>query len=350
MATWLEVENIGVAYQRQAVVTDVGFSLEEGQIGCLLGPSGCGKTTLLRAIAGFEPITGGSIRLHGERVSAASFSVPPEKRRVGMLFQDLALFPHLNIADNVGFGLHGLAPSARAARVRELLALADLDSHGHRYPHQLSGGQQQRVALARALAPRPEMLLLDEPFSTLDAELREELASQVRYILKQEGLTALLVTHDQYEAFAVADEIGLMRDGRIVQWDSAYNLYHRPASRFAASFVGLGVMLPGVVLNEREVQTELGILNGRVDARFRPSEPVEILVRPDDIQHNDASPLLATIERRQFRGAEFLYNLRLESGAKLLCFAPSHHNHKIGERIGIETQLEHLVMFKRETA
>jgi iron(III) transport system ATP-binding protein len=350
MAHRLEVENVSVAYHGDAVVKHIGFRLEEGGIACLLGPSGCGKTTLLRAIAGFEAVTTGTIHLHGEQVTAPGLTVPPEKRRVGMLFQDLALFPHLNVCENVGFGVRKLGPAARTARIGELLALVGLDEQANKYPHQLSGGQQQRVALARALAPRPAMLLLDEPFSTLDAELREQLASEVRSILKQEGVTALLVTHDQFEAFAVADEIGLMREGRIVQWDSAYNLYHRPATRFAADFVGLGVMLPGVVLNEHQVQTDLGVLNGRIGPGFAPREHVEILVRPDDIQHNDASPLLARIERRQFRGAEFLYSLRLASGARVLCFAPSHHNHKIGEHIGIETQLEHLVMFKREAA
>jgi iron(III) transport system ATP-binding protein len=347
MSRRLEVVDVTVAYAANVVVGHVSFELEEGSIGCLLGPSGCGKTTLLRAIAGFEPVTGGTIRLHGERVSDDGRNVPPERRRVGMLFQDLALFPHMTVFDNVAFGLDKLAPAARSARVAELLALVGLADQARRYPHQISGGQQQRIALARALAPRPEMLLLDEPFSTLDAELREQLASELRSILKAEGMTALLVTHDQFEAFAVADQIGLMHAGRIVQWDSAYNLYHRPATRFAANFIGLGVMLPGVVLDEHRVETELGVLTGRMPTGFTPGELIEILVRPDDVQHNDSSSLRARIERRQFRGAEFLYSLRLETGSRVLCFAPSHHDHQIGDQLGIEMQMEHFVMFKR---
>ncbi|MGH8500886.1 MAG: ABC transporter ATP-binding protein [Gammaproteobacteria bacterium] len=343
----LEVANIDVIVQSNLIINGVSFDLPEGHIGCLLGPSGCGKTTLLRAIAGFEPVTRGHIRLHGARVSGPDLHVPPEQRRVGMLFQDLALFPHLNVYDNVRFGIRKLSLRAQRARVEWLLALVELADQARKFPHQISGGQQQRIALARALAPRPEMLLLDEPFSTLDAELREQLAGQVREILKQEGVTALLVTHDQFEAFAVADDIGLMHAGRIMQWDNAYNLYHRPASRFAAGFIGLGVMLPGMVLDANRIETELGVLSGPADGRFASRDTVEVLVRPDDIQHNDESPMRARIERRQFRGAEFLYTLRLASGTRLLCLAPSHHHHGIGEEIGIDINIEHLVMFKR---
>lgn len=346
MALRLEVAELAVAYGATPVVNNVSFALWEGAIGCLLGPSGCGKTTLLRAIAGFEPVARGTICLHGDRVSEPGVTLPPERRRVGMLFQDLALFPHLSVCDNIAFGIRALPAPARRARIAELLELVGLSDQADRYPHEISGGQQQRVALARAMAPHPEMLLLDEPFSTLDAELREQLAGEVRAILKQANMTALLVTHDQMEAFAVADEIGLMQGGQIVQWDSAYNLYHRPATRFAANFVGLGVMLSGVVLDRHQVETELGILEGRVPSGIAPGEQVEILVRPDDVQHDDRSAMLARIERRQFRGAEFLYSLRLASGAKLLCLASSHHDHAVGQLIGIAIQIEHLVVFR----
>ncbi len=347
--TRLEVADIDVALQGNPVVRGISFDLPEGHIGCLLGPSGCGKTTLLRAIAGFEPVTRGRIRLHGAQVSGPGLHVPPEQRRVGMLFQDLALFPHLNVYDNIRFGIRKLSSREQQARVGELLALMDLAEQAKKFPHQISGGQQQRIALARALAPRPEMLLLDEPFSTLDAEFREQLADDIRAILKQEGVTALLVTHDQFEAFAVADDIGLMQAGRIVQWDSAYDLYHRPASRFAADFIGHGVMLPGQVTAPNRIATDLGMLDGPRDAPFAPRERVEVLIRPHDIQHNDSSPLRARIERRQFRGAEFLYTLKLASGARLLCFASSHERHGIGDEIGIEVSLRHPVMFRLAT-
>lgn len=342
----LEVRNVSISYQGPPVVQKVDLSIPPGAIGCLLGHSGCGKTTLLRAIAGFEPLVEGEILLHGRSVSRPGQVVPPEKRKVGMVFQDLALFPHLSIADNIAFGLRDLDRSRRQARVKELLGLVGLERSGAVFPHQLSGGQQQRVALARAMAPRPDLLLLDEPFSSLDIDLREKLAREVRQILKEDGLTALLVTHDQFEAFAMADTIGVMHAGRLLQWDTAYNLYHRPADRFVADFIGQGVMLPGTVVNDREVATELGPLHGRVPAGSPPGTKVEVLIRPDDVLHVDDGPGSAEIISRIFRGADFLYTLRLPSGAKILCLAPSHHDHPLGHRIGIRVAVDDLVIFR----
>lgn len=346
----LEVNQVSVTYPGKPVVNGVSFALSQGQIGSLLGPSGCGKTTLLRAIAGFGEVIEGEVRLRGETVSRPGLSVPPEKRRVGMVFQDFTLFPHMTIVDNVVFGLRDWKASERERRVSQLLELTGLGEQRKKYPHQLSGGEQQRVALVRAMAPKPDVLLLDEPFSSMDAELRETLAVEVRDILKQEEMTAVLVTHDQIEAFAVADEIGVMHKGAIEQWSTAYDIYHRPATRFVADFIGLGVLVGGTVLDASRVQTELGVLSGRIDQPFAQDERVEILVRPDDILHNDESTLVAEVTERQFRGAEFLYKLRLPNGARLLCYAASHHDHKIGERIGIEIDIEHLVMFKHSVA
>jgi len=235
------MESISLAYDTpegpQPVVDDFSLSLEKGHIGCLLGASGCGKTTVLRAIAGFEPLRAGRIELDGTLLSAPGFQVEPEHRQVGMMFQDYALFPHLTAEKNVAFGLRRLDKAERARRVGEMLHLVGLEGSGRRYPHELSGGQQQRVALARALAPRPGLLLLDEPFSNLDIDTRERLAFEVRDILKQAGHTALLVTHNQAEAFAIADRIGVMRKGVIAQWDTPYGLHHRPADDFVADFV-----------------------------------------------------------------------------------------------------------------
>ena len=256
----LEINSLIQRYGKHTVVDGVSFRLEAGQIACLLGPSGCGKTTLLRCIAGFEDIAGGEIRLHGTQVSRAGMRTAPEKRRIGMVFQDYALFPHLTINQNVAFGLGKLKPEDASLRVRQLLATVGLSGQGEKFPHELSGGQQQRVALARALAPRPELILLDEPFSNLDVGLRERLSVEVREILKREGSTAIMVTHDQHEAFAMADEIGLMHEGRIQQWDVPYNLYHRPANRFVADFIGQGVLVAGVVGDGNSVRMELGTL------------------------------------------------------------------------------------------
>ena len=348
----LQLKNIRHAYGEQVVVHDLSFVLEKGSIGCLLGLSGCGKTTALRCIAGFESISSGEILLNGICVSSADFCVPPEKRRVGMVFQDYALFPHLNVAANVGFGLHRLSRLDRDRRVEELLHVIHLTDAGHKYPHELSGGQQQRVALARALAPRPELLLLDEPFSNLDVSLREQLSMEVREILKNQGITSILVTHDQTEAFAMADVIGVMHEGEIQQWDTAFNLYHCPANRFVADFIGQGVFLPGKVINSQQVEIELGVLNGRIPRQCHKGCDqcdqdcmVEVLLRPDDIVHDDASPLLATIIHKAFRGAEILYTLCLASGAKVLALVPSHHNHLIGEKIGIRLEADHVVAF-----
>jgi iron(III) transport system ATP-binding protein len=341
----LEVMDAVIGYGGAPVVRQVSFALETGQIGCLLGPSGCGKTTLLRAIAGFETLHAGRIRMRGQVVSHAGWSLPPEKRRVGMVFQDFALFPHLKVGDNIGFGLRHLSERERRARVQTLLKLVGLPQFESAYPHQLSGGQQQRVALARAMAPRPELLLLDEPFSSMDAELREQLAREVRAIIKEEEITALLVTHDQYEAFAMADEIGVLNAGQLMQWDSGYNLYHRPGNRFVADFIGQGVILPGEVLNEAQVQTELGAINGQLPPGCKPGCKLEILLRPDDILHDDQSALHAKVVAKAFRGAEFLYTLELASGTRVLCFAPSHHDHALGEQLGIRVEVDHLVMF-----
>ena len=350
----LELNGVVQRYGKHTVVDGVDFRLEAGSIACLLGPSGCGKTTLLRCIAGFENIADGEIRLHGEVVSRAGQSTPPEKRRIGMVFQDYALFPHLTVEQNVAFGL-GRKPGEEAhLRVRQLLATVGLHGQGDKYPHELSGGQQQRVALARALAPRPELILLDEPFSNLDVGLRERLSVEVRDILKREGSTAIMVTHDQHEAFAMADEIGIMYEGRIQQWDVPYNLYHRPANRFVADFIGQGVLLPGTVAGGTNVEMELGKLVSDIPVECSETCTdcadgcdVDVLLRPDDVVHDDKSPLQAEVLHKAFRGADILYTLRLASGAEVLSLVPSHHNHAIGEKIGIRLDADHVIAFKK---
>ncbi len=340
----LEVENLRHAYGRQEVVRGLTFSLARGAIGCLLGPSGCGKTTVLRCIAGFEGVREGTIRLSGAVVSAPGVLVPPEKRRIGMVFQDYALFPHLTVAANIAFGLHAAPGEERAARVGELAGMAGLTAVLEKYPHEISGGQQQRVALARALAPRPELLLLDEPFSNLDVELRERLSLEVRDIIKASGATAMLVTHDQQEAFAMADDIGILHEGRIQQWDSAYNLYHRPGNRFVADFIGQGVFVPGRATPSGGIEIELGVLQGDSGG----ASEFDVLLRPDDVVHDDAAPTRAEVLHKAFRGAEILYTLRLESGRKVLALVPSHHNHALGEKIGIRLDVDHVVAFRPE--
>jgi len=339
-----ELNEVSVEIQSQPIVQDVSFSLLDGQIGCLLGPSGSGKTTLLRAIAGFQSINAGSITVRGETVSDANAMKPAEKRCIGMMFQDLALFPHLSVADNIAFGLSsGRRDSGK--RVDELLSMVNMQSLKNQFPHQLSGGQQQRVALMRAMAPKPDLMLLDEPFSAQDTELRVQLVQEVRDILKQDGVTAILVTHDQHEAFAIADSIGVLNDGKLSQWDTAYNLYHTPTNRFVADFVGEGVFICGNIIDKTTVQTELGNVNGELSTDLPSGVQVDLLIRPDDIIHDDYSTYRGEVLKKSFRGADHLYTLRMPGGTNVMCLAPSHHDHQLGESIGVRLRLDHLVAF-----
>jgi iron(III) transport system ATP-binding protein len=278
----------------QRVVEALSLRLETGEIGCLLGASGCGKTTVLRAIAGFEPLRAGRIVLQGREIATANSGLPPEKRQIGMMFQDYALFPHLDAAANIAFGLRTLAKSARDARVAEMLALVGLSAHAHAFPHELSGGQQQRIALARALAPAPTLLLLDEPFSNLDVDTRVRLIDETRALLKAAGATALMVTHDQSEAFAIADRIGVMAEGRILQWDAPEALYTRPADSRVAGFIGRGDWLRAATLG----------LNG--DDRVR--------LRPGQLQIDPDGQIVARLESAVFRGPHHVGRLRFASG------------------------------------
>ena len=341
------IERVEQAYGEHRVLRGLSFALERGQLGCLLGASGCGKTTVLRCIAGFERIAAGEIWLNGVPVSRRDFQIPTEERRIGMVFQDYALFPHLDIAANISFGLHRLGAIERTRRVAELLEIVGLAHASNKYPHELSGGQQQRVALARALAPQPELLLLDEPFSNLDVDLRERLSLEVREILKQQNATAILVTHDQHEAFNIADVVGLMSRGVIEQWDTPYNLYHEPATRFVADFIGQGTFLPATAVSDNQVALELGVFQTRRPGQWQRGASVDVLLRPDDILHDDSSPLQAQVLYKAFRGAEFLYTLRLPGGGRVMSLVPSHHNHAIGEKIGIRLELDHVVAFER---
>ncbi|MFM7331152.1 MAG: ABC transporter ATP-binding protein, partial [Brachymonas sp.] len=350
IAPALQLQTLSVSYPglHQDAVSGVSFDLQAGDIGVLIGPSGCGKTTLLRTVAGLEAVSCGSVWLGGQEVSRAGYALAPEQRRIGMVFQDYALFPHMDVGRNVAFGIMHWRDAERRERVREVLALVGLEGERRRMPHELSGGQQQRVALARALAPKPQLLLLDEPFSNLDVDLRERLAQEVRAILKASGTTALLVTHDQLEAFAVGDVIGVMHEGALHQWADAYTLYHRPATRFVADFIGHGVFAKATVVEHEEkgilrkcLYTPLGEL-----CDIRPEEltryangEIEVLLRADDIIHDDLAPVQAKIIRKAFRGNEFLYTLELTTGEQVMAHVPSHHDHKLGEWIGIRAEV-----------
>ncbi|MCP3868189.1 MAG: ABC transporter ATP-binding protein [Gammaproteobacteria bacterium] len=345
MSRQLEVKNLTIAYDGKTAVEGVSFYLGAADIGCLLGPSGCGKTSLLRAIAGFEPVVAGEILLRGRQVTRPGESLEPEQRHVGMVFQDFALYPHLTVWKNVAFGIRRFKRAERRRRVDELLKLVNMQGTENKYPHQLSGGQQQRIALVRAMAPRPDILLLDEPFSGLDVELRTQLAREVRDILKRDQITAILVTHDQLEAFAMADKIAVMAEGELRQWGDGYQLYHRPVDRFVADFIGQGAMLPGQIIDGPRIETPLGIVQGNHMADLSPGETVDLLLRPSDIVHDDDSPFKLEVLDRVFQGAEYLYTLHLSDDTKVLCLVQSHHDHAIGERIGVKLDVSSLVIF-----
>ncbi len=342
----LTINNVVLTRRKKRVIDHVSFALQQGQIGCLLGPSGSGKTSLLRCIAGFYRPDEGTISIDSTVVSAPKIHYAPEQRKIGMVFQEYSLFPHLTVTENIAFGISKLPSTVRHKRINEMLQLIGLENCRDRYPHELSGGQQQRVALARSLAPDPMLLLLDEPFSNLDAELRLQLARDVRRLIKKQNTTALLITHNQDEALAVSDMLGVIDSGRLLQWNRAYQIYHEPESLRVATFVGMGSMLKGEITENSYVATALG--NFRVSTnsnQHAPGQNVKVLIRPDDIIHNDKSELQAVIIEKQFRGAEFLYRLKLANEELIYCFAPSHHNHKIGEAIGIVVDVEHVIIF-----
>jgi len=345
MPILLELQNIECRYGANIAVEDLSIQIEKGDLVCLLGPSGCGKSTILRSIAGLEPIYAGKILLHNQVFSANNVNVPPEKRNIGMVFQDYALFPHLSVMHNVCFGLHKQSRKEKQKIGEDLLHTVGLSHHGKRYPHELSGGEQQRVALARALATKPKLILMDEPFSNLDIDLRERLSLEVRDILKAHQITGILVTHDQGEAFAVSDKIAILREGCLQQWDTAYNLYHDPQNRFVANFIGQGVFLTGTLLDPQTISTELGQVSGDRRYDLPPGTQLDILIRPDDILPDASNKLVAKIIKKAFKGAEIIYTLQFPTGTKVLSSFPSHNNHTIGDEVGIRIDLQHLIGF-----
>ncbi len=341
----LELHGIECRYQTQSVVQDLSLRVRQGSLVCLLGPSGCGKTTVLRAIAGFVPLRRGEIRLRGKTVAKPNLCLPPERRHIGMVFQDYALFPHLTVMDNVIFGLRGRSHRERHRIGVEMLELVGLADRAKFYTHELSGGQQQRIALARALAPHPDLILLDEPFSNLDVDMRERLAFEVHDILKSQGTTAVLVTHDQHEAFAIAEHVGVMREGRLLQWDTPFNLYHEPADRFIADFIGQGRFINATLVTPDTLETEAGFITGNRAFLWPPGTRLEVLLRPDDVVPDNHGNLQGTVVKKAFKGAETLYTLRLDNGVELLALFPSYLDHAPGECVGIRIEVEHLVAF-----
>jgi iron(III) transport system ATP-binding protein len=334
----IELDGVTKRFGAVAAVDDARLTVERGELLAVLGPSGCGKTTMLRLIAGFDVPDAGSVRIDGRAVSGTAW-VPPERRQVGMVFQDYALFPHLAVAANVGYGL---ARNRRGERVTEVLALVGLSGFGERYPHELSGGQQQRVALARALAPRPSVVLLDEPWSNIDSLLRASMRDELAAILRAAGVSVLLVTHDREEAFSIADRIAVMRAGAIVQSGTPEDVYFGPITTWAGQFVGAANLVPGT-LAEGRVETPLGRFaapNGTPSARVRVLVRPELLeLRPDDQGEGE-------VVAREFRGHDVFYRVRLADGTIVCSHRPSTEVVPLGARVSVHSHEGRVALFQ----
>ena len=343
----LELTDVTCSYEAGSpAVEEISFSARKGEVICLLGPSGCGKTTTLRAIAGFEPVSSGEIKLNSAVVSAPDRHVPPEQRRVGMMFQDYALFPHLTVRDNVGFGLAKTATQDRGNRIDEMLSLTGLSELGRRYPHALSGGQQQRAALARALAPQPVLLLMDEPFSNLDPDTTERMRMELLHLLKSTQTTAVLVTHDHKEAFAMANHVAVLNSGKLEQFATPETMYHLPVSPFVAEFVGHADFIPGTI-RDSAVVTQLGSFP--VPSDYRGSPEVAVMIRPDDVRIRENGNGGGTVESRQFQGSEIIYGIRLGSGNLVHGSEASTRSLPLDSKVELEVMATHTVLFDKKT-
>ncbi|HLF00626.1 MAG TPA: ABC transporter ATP-binding protein [Anaerolineales bacterium] len=336
----LELREVTKQYALDAPpsVNAVSFSMAKGEILTLIGPSGCGKTTTLRLIAGFEQPDAGSIDLNGKTVADSKHSLPPEERGVGMVFQDHALFPHLTVADNVAFGLNSRDKQAQTEQIDYMLKLVGLEKLARRFPHELSGGERQRAALARALAPRPVLVLLDEPFSNLDADRRAEMREQVRAILKMLSATALFVTHDHEEALFMGDRVTVMNAGRLEQAGAPEEIFHSPATRFVAEFMGHTDFLPGTV-TAVGIETEIGLLAQSAD--WPVGTPVEIAFRADDVAIAPDASSPARVFARHFKGAINVYRVRLPSGRLIHSLQPHTHTLAVGTPVQVRAAPGH---------
>ena len=342
----LKIESTFINFDNESILEDLSLNVDKNEIVSVVGASAAGKTTLLRAIAGFENIKSGKIFLNDNLVSSEGHTVQPESRNIGIIFQDLALFPHLTVEENIIFGLSSNTKSYKTKRCNELINLLEINDILKKYPHEISGGQQQRVAIARAIAPKPEILLLDEPFSAIDEEFKEQLIKDVKTLLKKEHITTLIVTHNIKEAFEIPDKIAFIFNKKIVQYGTPYDLYHKPTSKEIANFFGISSYINGKVIEKNSIQTIFGIFKEDTSS-FSIGSEIDVLIRPDDIIHDDDSLQSAKVVDKIFHGSDFLYKLSLKDGQEVFCYTPSHHNHEINEIIGIKHKIDHIICFNK---
>lgn len=339
------MEDVTLYYGSAVALENINLEVKKGEIVVILGPSGCGKTSCLRLAAGLERPAQGKIFIAGNQVSGNGTWVPTERRGVGMVFQDYALFPHLTVAENIAFGIGKRSRKDMLDRVKEILKIVGLEGLSERYPHQLSGGQQQRVALGRALAPQPEILLMDEPFSNLDVDLRIHVREEVRNILKKTNSTAIFVTHDQIEAFSIADRLAVINKGKLEQIDRPEVLFHEPATKFVADFVGHADFLPGVI-REESIKTEIGDFPWRRNTKsIVDGSIVEVLIRPDHVVIFPSNEGQGVIREKRFLGSFNQYDVRLASGHNLHAYSSSSVFYKEGTTVKINLAEEELIVF-----
>ncbi len=342
MNSALSINHLSCKYDQQVILESLSLKVEQGEIVCLLGASGCGKTTLLKAIAGLLPLSSGSISLRQQTLDDGRDWLPPEQRNIGMIFQDYALFPHLTVAENIAFGLTKLSSAERDAKVQEMLNLVHLQDFAKRYPHQLSGGQQQRVAIARSLAYKPDLLLLDEPFSNIDTQVRHELIGEIRRLFKQQGVTAIFVTHSREEAFAFADRMAVMNHGVIEQYGTASELYYHPSSKFVADFLGGGSYLPAKRVSEHEYQTDLGTIAAKAQQPIDLNQSCELLLRPQHLQLQAVEDSAIRVMEQQFMGDHCRYVIHA-CGSELL--ASSNQPLTVGQAVEVTLQPQGVLAF-----
>jgi len=352
---FLEIKNVTFTASKLNKVNNVSFNIEkEGEIVSLLGPSGIGKTTILRTIAGLQKLDAGKIILKGKEISTVDFNLEPEERNIALSFQDNSLFPHCNIIDNINFGAKRNNNSKFRYSAEDLIKILKLEGLSKKFPHQISAGEAQRVSLARSLMSKPDLLLLDEPFANIDQNLKDELQFKIKKLLKDINITTIIVTHDSYEAFYMADKCGIILNKSLKQYDVPYNIHHEPNSMEVARFLNRGVFVNAKVLsNDCAVHSleheELGIIKGKLVSDFPVGSGVKLLLQPEDLTHDDQSKLKLEVVDRKFRGTNFIYTLQTNTNEKIPVFVHSHHihQHKIEDRFGIKTPIfiDHLVCF-----
>ncbi|AXB32316.1 ABC transporter ATP-binding protein [Vibrio campbellii] len=342
MSCALSIKNLTCQYDDQTVLESLSLEVEQGQIVCLLGASGCGKTTLLKAIAGLLPLSSGQMSLNCLTIDDGENWLPPEQRNIGMIFQDYALFPHLTVAENIAFGLKNETAQQKFLKVQEMLGLVHLKGYGDRYPHQLSGGQQQRVAIARSLAYKPDLLLLDEPFSNIDTQVRHELIREIRKIFKEQGVTAIFVTHSREEAFAFADKMAVMNHGVIEQYGTASELYYQPSSKFVADFLGGGSYLAAKRISDSEFETHLGVVEANAQQEIQVDAECALLLRPQHVQIAADEESAVKVLEQHFMGDHCRYVIDVK-GDRLLATSTQALN--VGDSVTVKVETQGVLAF-----